>query len=147
MARIGNNYLSRTYNTKTIEKIVKQSEIQDIQYNRRLSMGDTFFIGENQKQRFFLTRYEDGAVEIWTKIQHRSGFTEEVIVCLNEYEVACINTVCENISNGGRLNYNRDAVLADLKNGLSVGKVSKKHGIKMGQAAGVKKMWREGKLD
>lgn len=95
--RMGNDFLSRQYKNVKFEKIEKKSDLQDLQFGGRLSKGDTYLIGEGDKEKFFLTQYKDGSVELWMRKMLRNTLTEETIVCLTEYEAECIYTMIDNI--------------------------------------------------
>lgn len=89
--RMGNNFLSRIYDTRIMKKIELKSEQQNRQFGDRLTKGDTYHIGDNGKERFFITIYHDGSIELWVKRIVRSNIIEETICALTDYEVNCIN--------------------------------------------------------
>jgi hypothetical protein len=88
--RIGNDKLKRDYRSEIFRKIEMKNPIQDIQFNGRLSKGDTYLIGEGVREKFYITQFHDGSVELWKRRFQRSAYIEETIVCLTDYEVDCI---------------------------------------------------------
>ena len=95
MERIGKDFIQRAYDSEMFKKIEYVSDIQDRQYGGRLSKGDTYLIGKNDNEMFYLTNYNDSSMELWRRRRVRSGFQEDTIVILNNYESNCIYRMIE----------------------------------------------------
>jgi len=88
--RIGNQTISRIYDETLFDKIVMQSEMQDLQFNGRLSGGSTYLIGSNKSEKFYLTKYKDGSCELWVRRMSGTGWSSNTVAHLCEYEAECI---------------------------------------------------------
>lgn len=88
--RIGNGFIDRIYQAEVFHKIEMKGHIQDIQFGGRLTKGDTFLIGEGDTEKFYLTKYHDGAIELWERRHIRNSSQEHTIVTINRYEADCI---------------------------------------------------------
>ena len=59
-------------------------------YGGRLTKGETWIMGRSDKSTYYMTKYTDGAVEIWVRHKTRAGYLEETVVGLLKYEVECL---------------------------------------------------------